>query len=340
MASLPSLPKMSPSHRHQHHHHHHHHNAHPQLHSLESSPTATLHDGHPGQPTIPLSHITTSPDLSYPFQTTDALRVGITDEYREVSEKGTVPFRGALRRAPSRKAQDPSDPEKGLKEIELVVFKPNDPEDPRNWSNLHKWMVTAIVAMAVVSVAFGSAIMTGDFHDIEDQFGVSQTVVALSVSLMVCGFGVGPLVWSPLSELYGRRPLWIFPFWLYVIFNIPCALAPNIGALLSCRFICGFFASTALTLAGGAISDIWDNNERGFAIALFAAAPYGGPVLAPIVGGFVGETVGWRWMIWVNMIFAGVIATLLTLIPETYAPVILRRRAEKMREETGSDIYK
>ncbi|KAI0043274.1 MFS general substrate transporter, partial [Auriscalpium vulgare] len=119
------------------------------------------------------------------------------------------------------------------------------------------------------------------------------------------------------------------------VFNIPCALAPNIGALLSCRFLCGFFASTALTLAGGAISDIWDNNERGFAIARFAAAPYGGPVLAPIVGGFVGETVGWRWMIWVNMVFAGVIATLLTLIPETYAPVILRRRAEKMREETG-----
>lgn len=88
--------------------------------------------------------------------------------------------------------------------------------------------------------------------------------------------------------------------------NIPCALAPNIGALLSNRFLCGIFASAPLTLAGGTISDVWDNNERGFAIALFAAAPYGGPVLGPIVGGFVGETIGWRWILWVNMIFAGV----------------------------------
>ena len=83
------------------------------------------------------------------------------------------------------------------------------------------------------------------------------------------------------------------------VFNIPCALAKNIQTLLICRFFAGFFASAPLTLAGGTLSDIWDNNERGFAIALFAAAPYGGPVLGPIVGGFVGETVGWRWIFWV-----------------------------------------
>ena len=91
-----------------------------------------------------------------------------------------------------------------------------------------------------------------------------------------------------------------------------------------------------MTLAGGTISDIWDNNERGFAIALFAAAPYGGPVLGPIVGGFVGETVGWRWMIWVNMIFAGVITIFCCTIPETFAPVLLKRRAARLRKETGN----
>lgn len=77
-----------------------------------------------------------------------------------------------------------------------------------------------------------------------------------------------------------------------------------------CRFLSGFFASAPLTLAGGTISDIWDNNERGLAIALFAAAPYGGPVLGPIIGGFVGEKLGWRWILWVNMIFAGVMYVL------------------------------
>ena len=105
--------------------------------------------------------------------------------------------------------------------------------------------------------------------------------------------------------------------------------------MLICRFFAGFFASAPLTLAGGTISDIWDNEERGFAIALFAAAPYGGPVLGPIVGGFVGETVGWRWIYWVQMIFAGVMALFKCTIPETFSPVILKRRARKLRKETG-----
>lgn len=137
------------------------------------------------------------------------------------------------------------------------------------------------------------------------------------------------------SEIVGRRPIWVVPSIIYVLFCIPCAVAQNIQTLLICRFFCGIFASAPLTLAGGTISDIWDNEERGFAIALFAAAPYGGPVLGPIVGGFVGENVGWRWIFWVNMIFAGVMSFFKAGIPETFAPVILKRRAKKLRKETG-----
>jgi MFS family permease len=64
------------------------------------------------------------------------------------------------------------------------------------------------------------------------------------------------------------------------VFNIPCALAPNIGTLLVSRFFAGLFASSPLTLAGGTISDIWETKERGFAIALFAAAPYSGMMVS------------------------------------------------------------
>ena len=58
--------------------------------------------------------------------------------------------------------------------------------------------ITAIAALAVVQVAFASAVVTGDFKDIEDEFRVGEVVTALSVSLMVVGFGLGPLAWSPL----------------------------------------------------------------------------------------------------------------------------------------------
>ncbi|PCH37676.1 MFS general substrate transporter [Wolfiporia cocos MD-104 SS10] len=246
----------------------------------------------------------------------------------------------ALRPIPTHVSEIPGalkDPEKAkqLKDVKLVTWLPNDPEDPRNWSNTYRWYLTAVCAFSVVGVAFGSAVVTGDFGDIQDYFHVGEVVTALSVSLMVCGFGVGPLLWSPLSELVGRKPIWTIPSLIYVIFNIPCAVATNIQTLLICRFFSGFFASAPLTLAGGTISDLWDNNERGFAIALFAAAPYGGPVIGPIIGGFVGENLGWRWMLWINMIFAAVVFVLCCTIPETFAPVLLKRRAARLRKETG-----
>ncbi|KAH9928079.1 MFS general substrate transporter [Fomitopsis serialis] len=278
--------------------------------------------------TNPRSHDENQPDISFPYITTDINRGGLTNEY-------------PLRPIPTHASDVPQalrDPEKAaqLRDMKLVTWLPDDPEDPRNWSNLYRWYLTGVCAMSVVAVAFASAVVTGDFADIQNEFHVGEVVVALSVSLMVCGFGIGPLAWSPMSELFGRQYLWIFPNIVYVIFNIPCALAPNIQTLLICRFFCGIFASAPLTLAGGTISDIWDNNERGFAIALFAAAPYGGPVLGPIVGGFVGENIGWRWMIWVNMIFAGVMTIFCCTIPETFAPVLLKRRAARLRKETGN----
>ncbi|KAI0694403.1 MFS general substrate transporter [Cerioporus squamosus] len=286
------------------------------------------------------SHDDGRPDISFPFGTTDMNRGGFTDEYRAVTDTGFLPADLALRPVPShvyRLPQALADPEKAreLKQMKLVTWKDGDAEDPRNWSNLYRWYITTVCAIAVVQVAFASAVITGDFRDIEAEFGVGEVVTALSVSLMVVGFGIGPLAWSPLSELYGRRPIWIIPSIIYVIFNIPCAVAKNIQTLLICRFFCGIFASAPLTLAGGTISDVWDNNERGLAIALFAAAPYGGPVLGPIVGGFIGETIGWRWILWVNMIFAGVVTLFTMTMPETYAPTLLRKRAQRLRRETG-----
>ncbi|KIP12340.1 hypothetical protein PHLGIDRAFT_21131 [Phlebiopsis gigantea 11061_1 CR5-6] len=284
-------------------------------------PTVSLHR------TISRGHDPNAADLSYPFRA----EAGLTSEYRDTTETGLIRGDTAFRRI--------RDPEKAkhLADLKLVTFVPNDPEDPRNFSRFFKWYITAVCALSVVEVAFASSVVTGDFNGLEAEFHMGEVVIALSVSLMVCGFGVGPLLWSPLCEIVGRRSIWIFPTIVYIIFIIPCALAKNIQTLLICRFLCGFFASAPLTLAGGTISDIWDNEERGFAIALFAAAPYGGPVLGPIVGGFIGETVGWRWIFWVNMIYAGVMLFFKASIPETFAPTILKRRAARLRKETGDE---
>jgi multidrug resistance protein len=158
---------------------------------------------------------------------------------------------------------------------------------------------------------------------IQEKYIVSEVVAMLTVSIMVCGFAIGPLLWSPLSEIIGRQPVYIISLLLYVIFNIPCALFPNIGGLLVCRFLCGVFSSSGLSLAGGTIADIWDMEDRGMAIAFFAAAPYGGPVVGPIVNGWINIGTGrLDLFFWVNLAFAGLILILMGAIHETYAPVI------------------
>lgn len=62
----------------------------------------------------------------------------------------------------------------------------------------HSLDITAVCAFSVVEVAFASAVITGDFRDVMDEFHMGNVVVALSVTLMVCGFGIGPLFWSPM----------------------------------------------------------------------------------------------------------------------------------------------
>ncbi|KAI9256884.1 major facilitator superfamily domain-containing protein [Sporodiniella umbellata] len=224
--------------------------------------------------------------------------------------------------------------------IHYVNWEKNDPECPYNWSSSYRYFHTMSVALLVVSAAFGSSVITGNLNGVVDSFGCTEEVAILQVSLMVFGFMIGPLLWSPVSEILGRKPVYIVALGLYTIFNIPCAVAKNIETVLVARFFSGFFASVSLTLAGGSISDLFPTETRGFAVAYFAAAPYAGPVLGPIVGGWISVgTHNWRWIYWVNMIFAGVTWVLACLLPETYHPVLLARRAKKMREETGDLTY-
>lgn len=222
-------------------------------------------------------------------------------------------------------------------ETEFVTFTKSDPENPHNWPMWQKWWYTFVLAMAVVSAAYGSSSLAGGLGVVAKEYNVSNEVAVLTVSLMVMGFLMGPLVWAPLSEQFGRRPVYIVSFGLYTLFNVPVALSPNIGGVLVCRFLLGVFSSSALSVVGASLVDI-HNETRGLAIAFFSFCPYSGPVFGGIVNGFISVDSGrYDLMVWVNMAFAGVMWIMLATIPESYAPVILKLRANRLRKETGND---
>jgi multidrug resistance protein len=301
---------------------------------LRTETRQTLHDlgvsENPPQLDVNYPNVGRENDVVFPEEYTLETRTGLVpqDTLEQIRSQVSAAIPASI---PEK------DPEKGTEPSEFVTFTINDPANPHNWSRLYRWYITLVTSSLVVCVAYGSTFVTGGLELIEERYNVSLEVAILTCSVMVCGFAVGPLLWSPLSEIIGRRIVYIISLTLYLIFNIPCALSPNIGGLLVCRFLCGVFSSSGLSLAGGTIADIWSIEERGMAIAYFAAAPYCGPVLAPIVCGWINVgTHNLELFYWVNMGFVGAILIIVGLIPETYAPVILKRRAAKLRKETGN----
>jgi MFS family permease len=143
-----------------------------------------------------------------------------------------------------------------------------------------------------------------------------------------------------LSELFGRQFLFFTTYAALTAFNAGTAGAQNAWTLIILRFFAGSFGSSPLTNAGGVIADMFPAKQRGIAMALFAAAPFLGPVIGPIVGGFLGMNGGWRWVMGFLAAFSGAVWIMGSLlIPETYAPVLLRRRAEKLSKLSGK-VYR
>jgi len=143
------------------------------------------------------------------------------------------------------------------------------------------------------------------------EFGsTNQELGSFVVSIYVLGYAFGPLVIAPLSELYGRLPVYHVCNILFVIFTIACALATNLNMLLGFRFIEGLFGSCALTIGGGSIADMIPQQKRGGVMAVWALGPLMGPVIGPVAGGYLSQAKGWRWVFWV-------IAMAVSILPDS-----------------------
>jgi multidrug resistance protein len=226
----------------------------------------------------------------------------------------------------------------------IVSFLPSDPGNPFNWSKSYKWTCTMITAVATLSTAFASSAYSGTLRELVTAFDPNPSLELLTagISLFVLGFAVGPLLWAPLSEIYGRQVIFVITFGAFTAFNAACAGAKNVQSLLVLRFLAAAFGSSPFTNAGGVIADMFDASERGLAMSLFALAPSLGPTLGPFIGGFLGESPigGWRWVMGLMAIFSGVLWIAQSIVvPETYAPVLLKKRAEKLSTMTGK-VYK
>ncbi|KAH3383500.1 hypothetical protein KXW42_001935, partial [Aspergillus fumigatus] len=183
---------------------------------------------------------------------------------------------------------------------------------------------TGILVLMTATIAFCSSIYTAAIPSISHAYGCSSTVATLGITTFLLGFASGPLLFAPLSEVWGRNTIFRVVLGLFVLFQIGCALAPNVASMIVFRFFSGFFGSPTVTNSGGSITDIWPQDNRSVPLALFSAASFLGPVIAPTVGGFICQYTSWRWNFWVVLILSGVCyGAMMVFLPETYSHKLL-----------------
>lgn len=223
----------------------------------------------------------------------------------------------------------------------LVSFSPDDPENPMSWPRWKRWYITTVGGALVLNSTFSSSAPSNLIPQMMEYFGFGKEIGALTVSLFLCGYCLGPLLWGPLSEDIGRRPVFLIALLFNTGFQVGCALSKNTPSILIFRFLAGTFAAAPLTNSGGVVGDLWDAKMLGKAMLLFGLAPFGGPALGPVVSGWIAVSgASWRWIFWVLTMFAGVcLVVVFFSMPETYGPVLLVRKAERLRKETGDNRY-
>ncbi|KAL8637681.1 MAG: hypothetical protein Q9228_005073 [Teloschistes exilis] len=221
----------------------------------------------------------------------------------------------------------------------LVDFDgPDDPYRPINWPFRKKLVTTILYGFTTMGSTWASSVYSPAIQPISQQFHVGTEVSLLGLSVLLVGFGLGPLIWAPLSEVYGRKPAVLAPYFLAAVFSFGTATAKDIQTIMVTRFFAGFFGSAPVTNTGGVLGDIWAPEVRGTAIVGYAFAVVGGPVLGPIAGGAIVQSyLRWRWTEYLTGIMMMFILVLDVLIlDESYPPRLLVFKARRLRILTGN----
>jgi multidrug resistance protein len=217
---------------------------------------------------------------------------------------------------------------------------PDDPANPRNWSTRRKLASALVVSSFTFITPVSSSMISPALDAIATELHIDTEIEAsLALSIFVLAYAVGPLFMGPLSELYGRSLVLQLANMLYFFFNLGCGLAKTKTQMIIFRFLAGLGGSAPLAIGGGVLGDLFEAEERGRAIAIYALMPVLGPAIGPIAGGFVTQSTTWRWIFYATTIADAVVQFFgLFLLRETFPPVLLRRKKLKLIKETGNQL--
>ncbi|KAK5779975.1 hypothetical protein RI543_002515 [Arxiozyma heterogenica] len=207
---------------------------------------------------------------------------------------------------------------------------PGDMDNPHNWPSWKKWFTTMTAAFLCLVVSMGSSLYVCSVPELVARYHINQTLALAGLTFYL--LGLSTVIGAPLSEVFGRKPIYVISLPLSCLFTMAVGLSSgHMRIILPCRFLAGAFASPAMSIASGTIMDIFDVDEMSVAMTFFCLAPFMGPIISPIIAGFACQYENWRWSQWILLFASGLIYPFILLMPETHKGVILRKRAVKRK---------
>lgn len=226
-----------------------------------------------------------------------------------------------------------------------------DCEDALRLSAIHKWVIVSVVSLGSVCITSISSVWALASPAIMKEFGVGHEVSTLGISLFIVSLGTGGMFLSPILEFHGRKPVYTVGFFVVFAMQFVPSFSHNFGLILFSRLVAGFFGSSFMSVASGTFSDLFRKTDRtahlkdqtkelNKALVMYLASPFLGPGLGPLISGLVNQHISWRWTFHIMCIWSGLLVLAVVLfVPETYEPVLLRKKAQRLRKETGDSRW-
>ncbi|KAF4489201.1 putative transporter [Colletotrichum fructicola Nara gc5] len=204
---------------------------------------------------------------------------------------------------------------------------PDDPNDPYNWSTRHKVTIAIVISTGQLITLMSTSVMASALPQISRDLRIDAATTQITFSLFLLGQAFAPFLIAALSEMYGRKPVWVISCCFYQLWNALCPVGKNKGIMIAGRFLAGCGASAGVVLTAPIMADMYRAEDRGKSQAIASLIPYFGPALGPIVGGLIANHVQWPWLFWIlSMFSAGNTILGLFCVQETYTPVLLQKK--------------
>ncbi|WBW75076.1 pyridoxamine/pyridoxine/pyridoxal transmembrane transporter [Schizosaccharomyces osmophilus] len=221
--------------------------------------------------------------------------------------------------------------------LRLEEITTNHPAHPQNWTTWKKAWLIVLTTSLQAYVFWTPNFYSGVSSEVSEEWNLSSQTSLLGQSMFLLGVALGPLVLGPLSDLVGRKFVYIGSLLVYICFNVSCALAINYPQLVISMFILGAVGSTTLANVAGGVADLLRSEHSNWGMYMFIFMCSVSSIGSPM-GTAVSENpkLGWRWLYWINVIVGGFFLLVLAFSPETLPVIVVERHEARQNNKPVS----